>query len=99
MVIQDVLARIGYVRNQANLSAREVSLRMGMSHQYITHIEAGRIKLTLEKLLLFLEVCNYPLEKFFYDNPNDYDNDKAIIDLIKSLPSNKKTHVIELLKK
>lgn len=99
MELKDILARIGYVRNQANLSAREVSLRMGMSHQYITHIEAGRIKLTMDKLLQFLKVCNCPLEKFFYENPNDYEKDKEISNLIKSLPSDKKTHIIELLKK
>lgn len=99
MDLKDILLRIGYVRNQANLSARELSLRMGMSHQYITHIEAGRIKLTMDKLLQILEICNCPLDKFFYDNPNDYEKDKEIFSLIKSLPSDKKTHVIELLKK
>ncbi len=99
MELKDILARIGYVRNKANLSAREVSLRMGMSHQYITHIEAGRIKLTMDKLLLFLEICDCPLEKFFYENPNDYERDKELNNLIKSLPSEKKDHIIGLLKK
>lgn len=99
MEMKDILARIGYVRNCANLSAREVSLRMGMSHQYVTHLEAGRIVLTVEKLLAILEICNFPLEKFFYENPADYENDKEITKLVKSLPSDKKPHVIELLKK
>lgn len=99
MELKDILARIGYARNQANLSAREVRLRMGMSNQYITHIEAGRIKLTMDKLLQFLKICNYPLEKFFYENPNDYEKNREIAKLINSLPSDKKTHIIELLKK
>lgn len=99
MEIKDILTRIGSVRNSANLSAREVSLRMGMSHQYITHIEAGRINLTMDKLLQILEICNYPIEKFFYQNPEDYEKDKEVFALIKALPSDKKTHIIELLKK
>ncbi len=99
MDIKDILARIGYVRNRANLSARELSLRMGMSHQYITHIEAGRIKLTMEKLLSILEICGCSLEKFFCDNPDDYEKDKEITELIKNMPSDKKTHILELLKK
>lgn len=99
MEVKDILARIGSVRNSANLSAREVSLRMGMSHQYITHIESGRINLTIDKLIQILEICNYPIEKFFYSNPNDYEKDKEVFGLIKDLPSEKKTHIIELLKK
>ena len=51
MEIKDVLSRIGFVRNQANLSARELSGRMGMSPQYMAQVESGRIVLTVEKLL------------------------------------------------
>ena len=51
MEIKEILSRIGYVRNQANLSARELSLRIGMSPQYIAQVESGRIVLTVEKLL------------------------------------------------
>lgn len=51
MEIKEILRRIGYVRNKANLSARELSLRMGMSPQYVAQLESGRIVLTVEKLL------------------------------------------------
>ena len=51
MEIKEVLSRIGYVRNKAKLSAREVSLRIGMSAQYVAQVESGRIVLTMEKLL------------------------------------------------
>ena len=46
MDIKEVLSRIGYVRNSAGLSAREVSLRMEMSPQYVAQLESGRIVLT-----------------------------------------------------
>ena len=43
MEIKEILSRIGYVRNKANLSAREVSLRMGMSAQYVAQLEADKV--------------------------------------------------------
>lgn len=65
MDVNEVLTRVGYVRNNANLSARELSLRMGMSPQYIAQIESGRIVLTVKKLLQILEICNFSIERFF----------------------------------
>lgn len=35
MNTKEILTRIGYVRNKANLSAWKLSQRMGMSPQYI----------------------------------------------------------------
>ena len=65
MEIKEILSRIGYVRNKANLSAREVSQRMGMSPQYVAQLESGRIVLTVEKLLQILEICEFPIDRFF----------------------------------
>ena len=99
MEIKDVLTRIGYVRNSANLSAREVSLRMGMSPQYVAQLESGRIVLTVEKLLQILEICDFPIERFFSENINDYKIDNELKELIESLPTDKKRNIIEFIKK
>ena len=99
MEIKEVLSRIGYVRNQAKLSAREVSLRMGMSPQYVAQLESGRIVLTVEKLLQILDICNFAVERFFSSNINDYIVDQELVDLIESLPHNKKRNIIDFLKK
>ncbi len=99
MEIKEILNRIGYVRNTKNLSAREVSLRIGMSPQYVAQVESGRIVLTVEKLLQILEVCDFPLERFFSPNIVDYNEDQELKNLIESLPSNKKKNIIELLTK
>lgn len=98
MEIKEILTRVGYVRNQANLSAREVSLRMGMSPQYVAQLESGRIVLTVEKLLQILEICNFPIERFFSPNISDYNTDKELETLIQSLNANKKKNLIELIK-
>lgn len=98
MEIKEILSRIGYVRNKANLSARKVSQRMGMSPQYVAQLESGRIVLTVEKLLQILEICEFPIDRFFSSNIADYkiDNEKL---LIESLPSDKKRNIIEFIKK
>ena len=99
MEIKEILARIGYVRNQANLSAREVSLRMGMSPQYVAQVESGRIVLTVEKLLQILEICQFHMERFFSSNIVDYQIDNQLKSLIETLPTDKKQHMVALLKK
>ena len=99
MDIKDILTRIGYARNCANLSAREVSLRMGMSPQYVAQLESGRIVLTVEKLLQILEICNFSIERFFSPDIDDYVIDKELKELIEKLPTNKKKNIIEFIKK
>lgn len=99
MEIKEVLTRIGYVRNKANLSAREVSQRMCMSPQYVAQVESGRIVLTVEKLFQILEICNFPIERFFSSNIDSYEVDNDVQDFLKSLPIDKKKTIIELFKK
>lgn len=98
MEIKDVLSRIGYVRGLSNLSARELSLRMGMSPQYVAQLESGRIVLTVEKMLQILEICNFPVERFFSQDIVDYELDNELQSLIQSLPSEKKKNIIEFIK-
>ena len=99
MQVKEILSRIGYVRNKANLSAREVSLRMGMSPQYVAQLESGRIVLTVEKLLQILEICNFSIERFFSANIADYNVDIELKSLIEALPADKKKNIIEFIKK
>ena len=99
MDIKDILTRIGYVRSKANLSAREVSLRIGMSPQYVAQLESGRIVLTVEKLLQILDICEFLIERFFSSNIADYNIDNELKSLIESLPTDKKKNIIEFIKK
>lgn len=99
MEIKEVLSRIGYVRNLANLSARELSARIGMSPQYVAQIESGRIVLTVDKLFQILEVCNFPIERFFANDIADYAVNEELKTLIEQLPQDKKKNIIEFIKK
>ena len=98
MDMKEILYRIGYVRNFANLSARELSFRIGMSAQYIAQVENGRIVLTVEKLLKILEVCHFPLERFFAANIQDWHVDIELQNLMSKLPLAKKQGILALIK-
>lgn len=98
MDTKEILNRIGYVRNQANLSARELSFRIGMSSQYIAQVESGRIVLTVEKLLKILEVCNFPLVRFFATDIQDWHLDNELYTLVTNLSAARKEHIIGFIK-
>ncbi len=99
MDIKEILNRIGFVRNQANLSAREVSLRLGMSPQYVAQLESGRIVLTVEKLLKILEICEFSIERFFSRDIVNYQANNELEELILNLPADKKQNIIEFIRK
>ena len=98
MDMKEILLRIGYVRSRANLSARELSLRMGMSEQYISKLERGEFTLTMPKLLDILEICNFPIERFFAKNIDSFEIDNTLYNLISSLSEDKKKSFIDILK-
>lgn len=98
MNIKDVLSRIGYVRNKANLSAREVSLRLGMNDQYVSQVESGKGTLSVPKLLEILEICDFPVDRFFANDIENYEQDNELYKLILSLPADKRKDLIDFLK-
>lgn len=97
MNIKEVLLRLEYVRNQANLSARELSLRLGMSEQYFAQVIRGRIMLNVEKLLQILDICNFSVQRFFSKDIDSYVIDNEVEELVNSLSKDKKKNLIELL--
>ena len=60
--------------------------------------KVGRIVLTVEKLLQILEICNFPIERFFSASIVDYDVNKELQALIEELPSDKKKNIIAFIK-
>ena len=71
---------------------------MGMNPQYVAQLESGRIVLTVEKLLQILEICEFPIERFFSSDINDYEDNNELLALIENLPENKKKNIIEFIK-
>ena len=63
--------RIAKLRTDKNISARELSLRLGQSTGYINSIENGK---SLPSMSMFLYICEYfkITPKEFFDEDNEY---------------------------
>lgn len=98
MDLKEIIRRIGYFRNKCNLSARELSLRIGKNEAYINKLESFDFNLPTSVLLDIIDVCGITPQEFFYDNPQDYDSDKELITLFKNLSTEKKQNLIDFIK-
>ena len=96
----EIINRISQLRTRANLSARALSLSVGLSSCYINRLESKKDFLpSLEVLLDIIEACGSTTEEFFYKNPLSYKKDMEIIDLLSRADEDTKTAILTLLKK
>ena len=98
MDIKDVMARIGYFRNRANLSAKALSLSIDKNPAYITKMEHGEYEPSMRVVLDIIEACGTTPEEFFSEDINSYKVDKETLTMIKKLSESKKMALKELLK-
>ena len=98
MNTEDVITRIGFFRNRANLSGRELSLRIGKSTSFITKIDSGDFGVTLPVLFDIFKVFDITAEEFFSDNYATYRKDHDIDTLFRRLTDKSKDAVVELMK-
>lgn len=99
MELKDIIERIGYFRNKANLSARELSLRIGKHDGYINKLESNDFNLPTSMLLEILSAFNVSPEEFFAENYTDYKQNKEIMQLLNKMPLDKKANLIAFLNK
>lgn len=52
-------------RQKLNLSAYELSLRLGKDPSYINKLENGKINISLKMIILISEVLNIPIKNLF----------------------------------
>ena len=99
MEMKEVIQRIGYFRNKANLSARELSLRLGKHDGYINKLESKDFNLPTSMLLEILEALEITPVEFFADDYTNYKNDKEILDLLKTMSKEKRDNLLLFIKK
>lgn len=95
----EIIARIGFFRNKANLSARETSFRLDKGELYVTRIENKQVELKVSTLLNLIDVFGISVEDFFYLGKNYNEEDKNLLALYKSLSSDNKQFAIDFMKK
>lgn len=94
-----VINRIGYFRTRANLSARETSLRLGYSEQFMKRIENKSVELKVSTLLDFMDIVDITPQDFFYMGDQYNKDDKNVLDLYNNLSEDSKQTIIDLMKK
>lgn len=99
MSYDDIIYRIGYFRNKNNLSAREASLQLGFSDSFINRIERKSVELKVSTLMNFMEIVNITPEEFFYYKPENYERDKQLLDVVKSLSNENKEALMDIAKR
>ena len=95
----EILARIGYFRNKANLSARETSFRLDKGELYLTRIENKQVELKVSTLLNLMDIFGITAQDFFYLGKDYNEEDKNILDLYSNLSKDNKQFVIDFIKK
>ncbi|MDR3293674.1 MAG: helix-turn-helix domain-containing protein [Clostridiales bacterium] len=85
MDTQEIIFRVGYIRNRANLSARALSLNIGKTDSYINRMEQNGFIPSLPVLLEIIDACNSTPEEFFYHDIQRYRADKDGLTFIGSL--------------
>ena len=96
---QFLINRLGYLRNKANLSARELSLRLGFSSVYISKFENGDFNIPSEVLLNAIEICNSTPDEFFAFDISNYLENKELIENYSKLSLENKQTILDLTKK
>lgn len=98
MDIKEVIVRIGYFRNKANLSAKALSFAIGKNHAYINKMEHGEYEPSMKVVLDIIEACGITPEEFFYEDISSYKIDKETLSLLKRADETKKLAIQALLK-
>ena len=94
-----LINRLGYIRNRAKLSARELSQRLGFSIAYIAKFENGDFNIPSEVLLDAISICNSNTEEFFHSDISKYNEHKDLLEKYESLSSDSKQTILDLMKK
>lgn len=95
----EVINRVGYFRNKANLSMRDTSGRLGMNPQFMKTIESKQIELKVKTLLDFCDIVDISIQDFFYLGQEYNKEDKNMLDMFNSLSPDSKKTIIDLMKK
>lgn len=97
MDIEEIIRRIGIIRNNANLSQRELSLKIGKNAGYINRLESkNSFEPTVTALLDIIEACGSTPEEFFYPNFGSYKLDSMLADYMKKLTDKQKKAIMNL---
>ena len=80
-----IIKRVQYFRNDAKLSARELSQRMGLSPSYVSKFEMGELNIPADNLLDAIKICGVTPEQFFCERFREYPKEKDFLEAFRNL--------------
>ncbi len=95
----EVINRMCFFMNKANLSARATSFTLDHGEQFMKRILNKSVELKVSTLLEFCDIMNITIQDFFYLGNNYNENDKNLLDMFKQLSNENKDIIIDLMNK
>ncbi len=92
-----IVQRVQYFRNEAKLSARELSQRMGLSPSYISKFEMGELNIPADNLLDVINICGILPEEFFCENFREYPKEKEFLMAFRNLSDENKDLIFKVM--
>lgn len=90
--------RIAQLRQQKNVSARDMSLSLGQNNSYINQIENGRALPSLQGLFYICEYLGITPQQFFDEETADPRTMSALIEELKKLDAGALALIAALVK-
>lgn len=96
--VKDIVSRLSYFRTLKNLSAREVSLRLGHCESWFYRVEAGLMDINCSTFLALLDLFEITPSEFFYYDLNKIEEDREINALIREMSKDEKMTLSKFVK-
>lgn len=90
--------RLSQLRNQKNVSARDMSLSIGQNPGYINNIETGKALPSMSAFFYICEFLNITPQDFFDDSAQNPEEIKKIVSNLKKLSPSKLQLISSLVK-
>ncbi|MBQ8522562.1 MAG: helix-turn-helix transcriptional regulator [Clostridia bacterium] len=98
MEFKDIIKRISYFRIEKGISARELSLSIGKSENYINQLESFDFIVPSDVLLQIIDNLGITPEEFFAEDYKNYKTKKAILNLLEEITNSvSNDKIVELL--
>ena len=98
MDIEYLKHRLALLRTAKEISARELSLRLGQSEGYINQIESGKSKPSIEMMFYICEELGVTMSEFFDDSKEYPALINTLISEAKTLDKKSLESVIEVIR-
>ena len=94
---QFLIDRLGVLRTRQKFSARELSLRLGFSVNYINRFESGNFSIPAEVLLEAIEICNSTPEEFFSPDIDKFKEHQELLAKYDKLSPQSKQNLLNII--